>query len=122
MFQDTTEVNQDGIAEVVFHVNEPQLWYPHSYGEQPLYEITAMIDDGHGDLAIVSRKIGIRKGELIQRPDEVGKSFFFRINGIDVFCGGSNWIPADSFLPRVTDERYREWLELLVAGNQIMAR
>ncbi len=122
VFQNTTEVSQDGIAEVVFRVIEPQLWYPYGYGEQPLYEVTATINDGDDGLATVSRKIGFRKGELIQIPDEVGKSFFFRINGIDIFCGGSNWIPADSFLPTVTDERYRKWLELLVAGNQIMAR
>lgn len=34
-----------------------------------------------------------------------GRSFYFRINGQPVFLKGSNWIPADSFLERVTDDR-----------------
>jgi len=33
----------------------------------------------------------------------VGKSFFFRINGLPVFMKGSNWIPADVFPERVSD-------------------
>jgi beta-mannosidase len=34
----------------------------------------------------------------VQTPDSVGKTFYFRVNGVDVFCGGSDWIPADSFV------------------------
>jgi len=33
----------------------------------------------------------------------VGRSFFFRINGLPVFMKGSNWIPADVFPERVSD-------------------
>ena len=56
-----------------------------------------------------------------------------------LFCTGSNWIPADSFLTtyakplslaimplirfrRMTRERYRAWLQLLIDGNQNMVR
>ena len=35
---------------------------------------------------------------------------------------GSNWIPADSFLSTVTEDRYRSWLQLLKDGNQNMVR
>jgi beta-mannosidase len=69
-----------------------------------------------------TRRTGFRKGELIQEPDKVGKTFFFRVNGVDVFCGGSDWIPADSFTPRVTEETYRKWLEMMVDGYQLMIR
>ena len=68
------------------------------------------------------RKIGFRKAELIQECDEHGKSFYFRINGIDIFAGGSCWIPADNFIPRISPDRYRAWLEMMVEGNQIMTR
>jgi beta-mannosidase len=33
-----------------------------------------------------------------------------------------NRIPADSFLTEITPERYRDWLQLMVDGNQNMVR
>jgi beta-mannosidase len=121
VFKESADV-RDGIAKVEFHVNNPKLWYPHGYGEQPLYKITATACTDGVDLHKVTRKTGFRRGELIQQPDKIGKTFFFRINGIDIFCGGSDWIPADSFTPRVTEERYRKWIEMMVDGYQIMIR
>jgi beta-mannosidase len=35
---------------------------------------------------------------------------------------GSNWIPADNYLTEVTEERYWDWLQLMVDGNQNMIR
>ena len=121
VFKESADI-RDGMAKVEFHVNNPKLWYPHGYGEQPLYKITARASADGVDLHQATRKTGFRKGELIQEPDKIGKTFFFRINGVDVFCGGSDWIPADSFTPRVTEERYRKWLEMMVDGYQIMIR
>ena len=46
----------------------------------------------------------------------------FEINNIPIFCGGSCWIPAESFIPRMTPQKYREWVKLAVDGNQIMIR
>jgi beta-mannosidase len=112
----------DGIAKVEFRVNNPKLWYPHGYGDQPLYNVTATVLSDSIKVHEVARRTGFRKGELIQEPDAVGKTFYFRINSVDVFCGGSDWIPADSFTPRVTEQKYRRWLETLVDGYQIMIR
>jgi beta-mannosidase len=121
VFKESTKVS-GGVAKVEFHVNSPKLWYPHGYGAQPLYKITATALAGEVELHEVSRRTGFRKGELIQEPDAIGKTFYFRINNIDVFCGGSDWIPADSFTPRVTSEKYRKWLEMMVDGYQVMIR
>jgi beta-mannosidase len=110
------------VACVDFHVGNVQLWYPHGYGAQPLYTVTATaITDGMS-LHKATRRTGFRKGELVQQPDAIGKTFFFRVNGVDVFCGGSDWIPADSFTPRISEEKYRKWLELMVDGYQVMIR
>lgn len=122
VFKGTAEVDDEGVAQVEFLVSEPKLWYPHGYGDQPLYTVTATVRNDEINLHTASRKTGFRKGELIQKPDEIGKSFYFRINNIDVFCGGSDWIPADSFTPRVTVETYRRWLQMMVDGYQVMIR
>lgn len=117
-----TAVVSDGTAQVEFRVDNVQLWYPHGYGAQPLYTVTATISAHGVNLHQATRRTGFRKGELVQEPDAIGKTFYFRINGVDIFCGGSDWIPADSFTPRVSAERYRKWLELMVDGYQVMIR
>lgn len=131
-------VDDDGIARADFslgqfglttlfrmliqHADKPQLWFPHGCGEQPLYALeTALLRDG-ALLDSSSIRTSFRKAELIREPDTIGESFFFRINGHDVFCGGSCWIPADSMLPRLRDEDYRAWLTTMKEGNQVMIR
>lgn len=115
-------VDYRGIATVEFHVKDAQLWYPHGYGSQPLYDFEAKLVVADLTVDKKTARVGLRKVELVQEPDSVGKTFYFRINGIDVYCGGSDWIPADSFVPRISDERYRRWLQMLVDGNQVMVR
>ncbi|KAF1954771.1 glycoside hydrolase [Byssothecium circinans] len=121
VFQESVQVGNSE-ARIEFHVGNVQLWYPHGYGAQPLYTVTATASVDDVDLHRVTRRTGFRRGELVQEPDAVGKTFFFRVNGVDVFCGGSDWIPADSFTPRVAEERYRRWLETMVDGYQVMIR
>lgn len=122
VFRGTSNVNSHGQAKVEFHVNDPKLWYPHGYGDQPLYDVKAAVLDGETELQTTSRRTGFRRAELVQEPDEIGKSFYFRVNGIPVFCGGSDWIPADSFTPRISKEKYRKWLQMMVDGYQLMIR
>lgn len=108
-----------GTAKGTLVIENPHLWWPHGYGQQPLYEVVAFIGtDGHRQ----SKKFGIRDIELVQDKDKYGRSFFFRVNGVDVFGAGSNWIPADSFTPRISESRYRQWLQLMVDGRQVVVR
>ncbi|KAL4784913.1 glycoside hydrolase superfamily [Aspergillus varians] len=116
-------VGGEGTAKAEFHVQNPELWWPHGYGPQTLYEVVAsLVGDGDELEHETSKKFGIRSAEVIQQPDKHGKSFYFRINGVDIFCGGSCWIPADSLLPNISAERYWKWIEMMAAGGQIMVR
>ncbi|KAJ7781282.1 glycoside hydrolase family 2 protein [Mycena metata] len=120
----------EGIAEVsfTFPSGQLQLWYPVNYGEQALYTVEVEITDParlEGNvLDTRTQKIGLRRVRCVQEKlvDQDGLTFLFEVNNIRIFCGGSNWIPADSFLTTVTPERYRSWLQLLVDGNQNMVR
>ncbi|KJK80036.1 putative beta-mannosidase [Metarhizium anisopliae BRIP 53293] len=115
---------KDGEAVATFKVQNPELWYPIRYGSQPLYTIKATLLDESAELDSSSKRIGLRKVELIQRPllDQPGTTFFFQVNNIPIFCGGSNWIPADNFIPRISKERYYDWVKMVANGNQFMLR
>jgi len=116
------EVSAYGKISANLKIDRPSLWMPNGYGEQALYEVHVSISTDGEELHSDSRRIGIRKVELVQETDSYGKSFYFRINGVDVFCGGSCWIPPDSFLTNVTPQKLRAWIELLVPSNQKMIR
>ena len=94
LLSESANVDSKGIASTKFKVDNPALWYPHGYGSQPLYQVSATLQHRDIELDQTSKKIGLRKAELIQEPDVHGKSFYFRINNVDVFCGGSDWIPG----------------------------
>ena len=121
--KETVEVKR-GIAEATFVTKNPKLWYPRRYGKQPLYKLNAALLDADCVLDSVSKQFGIRRASVVQRSldDTSGTSFVFEINNVPIFCGGSNWIPADSFLTRLTPEVYREWVKMVADGNQSMLR
>jgi beta-galactosidase/beta-glucuronidase len=49
-----------------------------------------------------TQKISFRRALVVQEKliDQEGLTFLFEVNNIRIFCGGSNWIPADSFLTK----------------------
>lgn len=118
----SVEVDRDGKASVQLKVPNPELWMPAGYGKQTLYTLSVTVSSGGMPLHTESRRIGLRTIQLVQDEDSHGQSFFFRVNGVDIFCGGSCWIPTDSFLTNVTPEKYRAWIELMVPANQKMIR
>jgi beta-mannosidase len=111
-------------GSLTFDVAAPHLWYPKLYGEQPLYRVQAELRRAGQTLHTASKRIGLRRLRLVQEPveGEPGTSFYFEVNNTPVFCGGANWIPADSFAPRVTSDRYRAWLERAADANMNMLR
>jgi len=119
-----TVTAEKGHASHKFTIDNPALWFPVRYGKQPLYTVTATLIESKSEIDSQSKKFGLRRAELIQRPmtGQPGTTFFFQINNIPVFCGGSDWIPADNFIPRISKEKYYDWVKLVADGNQFMIR
>lgn len=110
---------QPGINRVksVFTVDSPRLWWPNGSGNAELYELSASTAEDH-----LHRRIGLRSIEVINEPDEYGSSFYFRINGKNIFAKGANWIPCDALPGRMTAEKYDDLLTSAKNANMNIIR
>jgi len=86
-----------------FDIENPQLWWPAGYGEQPLYRIRLSLWRGEELLCERRETLGIRTLRLehtvITTPEKPGR-FRFYVNGQPIMCKGSNWVPLDAFHSR----------------------
>jgi beta-mannosidase len=102
-------------------------WWPAGYGDQPLYNLTVTATAPSGVVVdTAAQTIGFREAMLVEEPIEdaegPGLSFYFRVNDVPIFAKGSNWIPADAFDNRATDERLRRLLTSAVLAGQNILR
>ena len=98
---------------ITFDISNLKMWYPRGYGEAAVYDGYARIYKG-GKLAHEkSISFGVREVKLDRRDrsgDDDGQ-FRILINGREIMCKGSNWVPLDAFHCR-DKERYSKALEL----------
>lgn len=122
--KDVLLADEPNIAQTEFDISNPELWWPSGNGSQPLYQVTAVAYGPKVTLCSVSKRIGLRRIQLIQQPlkEQPGTTFFIEANNVPIFCRGANWTPADAFLPQITPQKYRAWLELAARGNHNMIR
>jgi beta-mannosidase len=112
-----------GRSTVRLDCANPELWWPNGMGKQPLYEVKVELLDRNGRcLDTVTRRIGLRTLKLQRKKDKWGESFRFAVNGVPFFAKGANWIPADTFAARVTDDDYRRLVGDAVKANMNMLR
>lgn len=107
-------------------IPEPELWWPNGYGGQPLYQVeVSLIGDDPSEDGMLDQhryQLGLRTIELRQQEDQWGRPFVFVVNGIPILCKGSNWIPADSFPTRLTDEHLEYLIRSSAETHQNMLR
>ncbi|MBU1098070.1 MAG: glycoside hydrolase family 2 protein [Bacteroidetes bacterium] len=108
--------------EETFIIDNPDLWWPNGQGLQNMYELVInLLDADDNVLASKKKHVGIRTITLQQKND--GKATFcFVVNGKSIFAKGVNWIPGDSFLPRVTYEKYKTLLTMAKDANMNIIR
>lgn len=99
-------------------VQNPERWWPHGYGEQPLYRaVVTLLDENGEELDVWSRRIGLRTMTVNTGKDEWGECFAHEVNGVKIFAMGADYIPEDNLLSRVTRERTEKLLQDAVAVN-----
>jgi len=104
-------------------VKKPQLWWPNGMGEHPLYEVTVdLLDTDEELLDTKTHRIGLRTIRLQRKKLRDGESFGFVVNGVPFFAKGANWIPADTFAPRVDADDYARLLTDAAAVHMNMVR
>ena len=115
-------IPMQGDAVVKVPIPNPELWWPNGYGAQPLYPVEISLLLKKGLLDQRKFQVGLRTVELRQEPDPWGRSFVFVVNGTPILCKGSNWIPADSFPTRITDEHLECLIRSAAETHQNMLR
>jgi beta-mannosidase len=113
----------NGKASASVEIDEPDLWWPNGYGDQPLYGVHITLrTDAEEVLDGRDFQIGLRTLELKQEKDEFGESFTFVVNGVPIFAKGANWIPADSFPTRISRDQLDQLLGDAARAHHNMIR
>jgi beta-mannosidase len=108
-------------ANLKFKISKPKLWWTNGLGEAFLYSFVGRLAAARANDRREVR-IGLRTLKIVQRPDPDGTSFNIELNGVPVFMKGANYIPNDSFLPRVTKAVYQRVVQSAVDTNMNMLR
>jgi beta-mannosidase len=108
--------------ELEFSIPNPKLWWTRELGKPNLYQLSGILSIGGAKAASLTRNVGLRSLRLVQEATPKGSSFYFELNGVPVFAKGANYIPNDVFIPRVTDDQYRNVINSAVAANMNMLR
>ncbi|CCZ60644.1 glycoside hydrolase family 2 protein [Hungatella hathewayi] len=92
-------------------IDNPELWWPNGYGSQPLYRVEAVLKANGEIQDIQSRMVGLRTMKVNTGADEYGSRFAHKVNGVEIFAMGADYIPEDCIRGRVNRERTRTLLE-----------
>ena len=110
----------DGSASTYVTVTLPatslSLWFPNSHRRTShaptLHRLNVSLHD-HSNALVANKTImvGFRDIYIDERSLDDGKAFAFVVNGRPIFAKGANWMPADEFLTRSTDDDYAKILQ-----------
>lgn len=110
-----TEINAVYDAELI--VQNPKLWWPNGYGQQPLYQLTVSVDCNSEQIQCDTKTIGLRTLTISQEADAWGNEFAFIINGVKIFAKGGNYIPEDAVYPWIDKAQIDYLLKCCARAN-----
>jgi beta-mannosidase len=105
-------------------IEDIDLWWPYELGNPVLYDFVLELTDIDNNVTDQkSWKGGFRKIRLVENTGAVARDdlfpksrneppFTLEINNIRIFAKGTNWVNPEVFPGILTEERYKELLEL----------
>lgn len=91
------------------NIDKPLLWYPHGYGQQPLYRLTLSLTDGEKVLSEVQQTVAFR--QVKATDDDV-----WYINGKRLLIKGTNYI-AHQWLSEMSRADFRQDIQLMLDAH-----
>ena len=112
----TTVVDAEGstVLDATIRVPAAERWWPHTHGDQPLYEVGLTVDGIDLDLGTA----GFRTVEV----DRADGAFTLSLNGVPLFCRGALWVPPDAVTLGSPGRHCAQSLQLLVDAGMNMVR
>ncbi len=105
--------------ELEYIIKNPNKWWPNGMGQQYMYNIFINLSFNRKVLDIFHSPLGLRTIELANEKDNIGTSFYFKVNGKTLFIKGANYIPQDNFIPRVQKELANGVLSLYCSTTKV---
>ena len=122
LFEEAKVIPEDGWLKRIEIVRNPKLWWPKGQGDPFLYGHANVIEQGEVTVGNIDWKFGIKTSELIREKDAWGTSYYFKINGRQIFAKGGDYIPQDIFPARVKDSEVEAMVETMAESNFNMVR
>lgn len=113
-----TETMTEQEVTLTMEIENPKLWWPHGFGDQPLYTVSVFALDMNGNQwDAKSYRIGLRTMTISQERDEFGHEFCFMVNGVKIFAMGANYVPEDTIYSFITKEKIDYLLKSAIKCN-----
>lgn len=110
------------ITAYKYFFDDIQLWWPNGTGKHSNYyefDIKITLPGDTTTIACERFYYAACDIKLVQEKDTYGESFYFTVNGENVFAKGANYIPDDSFDP---GKNTQQLVQLAAGANMNMLR
>ncbi|WP_349627107.1 hypothetical protein [Leifsonia sp. C5G2] len=105
-------------------IPDPALWWPNTFGEQPLHTVTVALVDADGEADRTERHVGFRTARLVPNAGAPADALPYTavVNGVTVPLLGWNWTPADTMFGSIDEARVEHLLGLAAASGARLVR
>lgn len=113
----------EGLSSFQITIEDPELWWPRTHGEQPLYQVGISLMSGKERVDSRSVHFGIRDVKPVLKDPRTGeKRFRFDVNGKPIFMRGACWAPLEGMTHCWDSDRATRLLDLLEHGRMNVLR